>query len=517
MGLEGETSGFHAEKSIRGRVRAALTGGKEFRVFYYNHLFKVGLMLLPVELALVLFFKPFSLNFSEFPTEGIIVLSTALICIVAVFILLLWRLWKPALIIQIDKLRYNHIASVRGLEVEWDRIEGVMEDEAPYSRFRSVKRLKIVYRKKNDTIGQIVLTQNLLHKGEQAFSFLKKIIPPSPSADACRRLEGLKRSPLANVKFKNLELNSQGLVVQSNTTKKRVVIALDRITLLSSENDIATSTGHTAITIEYAKKADKGRLVIRGLISKEFLDFIKLLMGHIKRDAIAPPLLQLLEPRQEVHNIDPAVASFIISGFILAMAGLIILAFYPPTIGSTWVYPLLLIPLCLFPLILTIKLQFKKKSSGKRKRSASICAALGFNFGTLGAIAILFILSPASYNWLVADANAMCGRMDVAEARYQQAEAYLSKNSDFLFTFGQFYYKNENWENAARYYIRAYEKDSTNWFAEPLKKIPDSLYKAGLKDEALTWCDTIIQSYSSRPDVIEVIKQKREEIARAVS
>jgi len=42
-------------------------------------------------------------------------------------------------------------------------------------------------------------------------------------------------------------------------------------------------------------------------------------------------------------------------------------------------------------------------------------------------------------------------------------------------------------------------------------KIPDSLYKAGLDDEALEWCSIIMDDYSNRKKVVKAIQRKREE------
>ena len=220
MGSAGEMSGFHAEKSIGDRVRTTLTGANELRAFHYTHLFKVILLLLPLEIALVLFFMPFSIDFDGFPIEGVIVLSTISIGVLGVYIFFFWKTWKPALIIRSDKLKYNPITLGRGFEIDWNRIEGLMEDEVPYTRFKSVKILKIVYRKMNDTVGQIVLNQNILQKGNEVFSFLKRIIPPGPSADVYSKLEDLKRSQMADVKYKNIVLNNQGLNIKSTASKK---------------------------------------------------------------------------------------------------------------------------------------------------------------------------------------------------------------------------------------------------------------------------------------------------------
>ena len=512
MTFEIKRGDFHTEKSIREKAREALASHNDIRIFYYAYPVRLALLLVPLELALVFYLKPLPINFSQLPIEGTIVLSAVLISAIVIYIFFLWKTWKPALVIQNDKLIYNKIGFGRGISIEWRQIEGLVEDEAAYFGNRSNKRVKIVFRKMNDTIGHFVLSPKALHKGNEAFSWLKKIIPTGPSENICRRLEKLKRSPISNIKYRKIDLSKQGITVESPITRRKEVISWDSISVLNSEEDLATSTGYAAIKIEYTKNAKRRRLRVRGVISHELLDFIRLLMAHVSREAIDPSLFQLLEAPEDAGKIDPVVAALIISGFILGIAGLIILSFYPPTIGSTWIYPLLLIPLCLVPLLLTIKLQLRKDSANDKKKSSSIWAALGFNLGTLGAIAILFMLSPASFTWLVADLNALAGKMDAAETHYHQAEKELSDNADFLFAFAQFYYKANDWEKAARYYIRAYEKDPTNWMAGTLEKIPDALWKAGLTDEASAWCDTIIREYSSRPDVVKAIGRKRKAI-----
>ncbi|MEJ2200848.1 MAG: hypothetical protein P8X63_07515, partial [Desulfuromonadaceae bacterium] len=88
----------------------------------------------------------------------------------------------------------------------------------------------------------------------------------------------------------------------------------------------------------------------------------------------------------------------------------------------------------------------------------------------------------------------------------------LNMNEDFIFTLGQFYSLKKDWNRAAEYYIRSYEKDPTNWMAEPLANIPNSLSKAGRDEEALQWCDRILGRYAGNSKVIRVIERKKREI-----
>ncbi len=215
-------------------------------------------------------------------------------------------------------------------------------------------------------------------------------------------------------------------------------------------------------------------------------------------------------------KVDNIVALLIISGFIIGIGGFFVLTFYPPTIGSTWLYPLLMLPLSGVPLFLTIKMVLSA-ARDKLKTTSTRVAAFGFNIGTICAVAFMFFMSPASTYWIMADFYGICGKVDRAEFYYQKAETDLSGNADFLFAFAQMYYQDGNWENAARYYIDSYEKDPTNWMKDPLKKVVDALNKAGKSDEALDWCDRIIQDYSRNRIIVRVFEREKEEIAGAVN
>ncbi len=222
------------------------------------------------------------------------------------------------------------------MSVEWDQITGLTEDIIKQFGGKPIKRLKVVFNKTDNTADQIILNSNILQKSDKAFSCLKRIIPPGPSVEVCRRLEKLKQSPIQNFRYKNIDLSNQGIAFVSKNSGKKIVIHWNHISLLISERPITADDHYAAIKIEYMQNTAKRRLTIRGAVAYEFLEFIKLLMSRVERDVIDPDLFQIIEPHDNAINVDPAVASLIITGFLLAIAGIVILSFYPPTIASTW-------------------------------------------------------------------------------------------------------------------------------------------------------------------------------------
>lgn len=251
------------------------------------------------------------------------------------------------------------------------------------------------------------------------------------------------------------------------------------------------------------------QLVIRPHLLKngnEAVSFLKQIIP-VRDSTTSSPIQSSLD-----QAVDPVVAVLIISGGLLVIVDVIILVFYPPTIASTWTYPLLLIPLGLVPFLYTVMLLASNNSVIQKNRPKKIIAALSFNMGLLVAIFILFYQSPSSYSWMLADVNAMSGDLDTAEYYYKKAEPALAPNADFLFAFAQMYSIKNDWDNASRYYILSYEKDPTNWMTETLVKIPESLHKAKKTTEALEWCDKIKKSYSHRKDVIREMDRIRKKI-----
>lgn len=370
------------------------------------------LMALPL-FALTLWVR--GVCYGDLPVEGKIVLPLLGLFVCAFQVYMIHKVWSPILIIRNDGFLCYTRELLWKVNIVWDSVVKVMEDNAPIPIFNKEKRLKIIYQRKGGTNGRAILHKTSFQDGAEAFSLIKTMV--------------------------------SGKI----------------------NNDEKRETQQAAKTVE---------------------------VSSIK--------------------VDNAVALLLISGFIIGIGGYFVLTFYPPTIGSTWLYPLLMLPLSGVPLFLIYKMVLSA-ARGKSKTTSARWAAFGFNIGTICAAAFMFFMSPASMYWVLADFNGIRGKVDRAEFYYQKAEKDLSGNADFLFAFAQIYYQNGDWENAAGYFIDSYEKDPTNWMKEPLKKVVDSLYKAGKSDEALDWCDRIIQDYSGNKIIVKAFERKKEEITRVAS
>jgi hypothetical protein len=253
-------------------------------------------------------------------------------------------------------------------------------------------------------------------------------------------------------------------------------------------------------------------------------DVFQLRTGLLKNGAEAVSLLKQIIPLRTAKTslmfesnlsqpIDPVAAVLIISGVVIGIADLVILMFYPPTLGLTWVFPLLLIPFGLVPFVYTLRLLTTSDPNNRLTKRKIVNGAISFNLGLICALLILFVFSPSSYQWMMADVNAIWGDLDVAESHYKSAEKDLKSNADFLFAVAQFYLKKQDWANSAGYYIKAYRKDPTNWMTEPLLNIPESLIKAGQTEEAERWCGIILTDYPKRAGLKKEIDQIRKKIA----
>jgi tetratricopeptide (TPR) repeat protein len=314
-----------------------------------------------------------------------------------------------------------------------------------------------------------------------------------------------------------LIVQSDGFLCYPFGSLKKVKIVWESVVNIA-EDELPNSIfkKRNRLTVVYVKNNGiQGRVVINSISLKDGDEAIALLKA-IVFSKINNSRMDASSQETEAVNalsirVDDVVALLLISGFIIGIGGFIVLTFYPPTIGSTWLYPLLMLPLSGVPLLLTYKM-INSAAHDKTKKLSARYAALGFNLGTVFALMFMFFMSPASFYWILADFNGIRGSVDRAEYYYQKAEIDLSENSDFLYAFAQMYYRIGDWENAARYFTDSYEKDPTNWMREPLIKVVDALAKAGKTAEAVDWCDRITREYAENRGIVKLFEQKKGEI-----
>jgi tetratricopeptide (TPR) repeat protein len=488
-------------------VPSIFLNADEVRSFSHAIQIRIVLAIMPLLLLLIVFFLPF--NIREMPVEGVIVLSVFFIGLLAVCIWFFLKAMKPAVILSSRGMSYNPLG--KKIFLEWEHIDGLVEDNTYTHAGKYVEQIKIVYNVGDGSIRELIISAKQFNKGGELFSLLKKIVPKKSSKELENKLSQLKPLSTVTMKYKNIELSTQGIMVTTNNN----MIPWDNILSLKTMGYVIA--GYGPVEVEYTSGSSKQSLKIQSSTNEIYKECVRFLLAYAKNATVDPGLIKILNYPVEAAKADFIAVFLICSGIILTFAALLILSFYAPTIPSTWIYPLLIIPFSFFPFIWTIKLLAGRFSGASRNPSAKIYAALFFNIGILCSVAILFTFSPASFTWLLADACAITNRFDNAEKYYKHAESDLSGNSDFLFSLGQFYFKKKDWNTAARYYILAYEKDPTNWMAEPLEKIPRSLLLAGRDKEAIEWCDKILNSYSDRKDVTRTIAKLKEETNKKYS
>lgn len=455
----------------------------------------------PVVMLLSLKLLPFKV--SQMPVEGATVLTALFILFFLLVVFAVWRMWQPALTLSARGVEQNLSRFFTTDFAAWETIEGMTVNERTVQG-RLQKMVKLVIATDEGRTRESVFGITGLDEGEEALTILRRLVPERKPEDFSRVLKRLKPLQTETMRYRDIELTREGIA------RKGEIIPWDQITCMTTEGLVIA--GYGSVVIEYSGKGDGGKFSIRASTTEEYLDCIKLILSKGRNISVDPGIIRMLEYPAGAAKKDGYAVLLIVTGVLLSLVGLIVLSFYPPTVDSTWLYPLLLLPLALAPLVWTLKLLGTRYKGGAADPSRKIVGATLFNLGTVLSVAILFILSPASFLWLLADTAALSGRMEQAQELYMKAEPALGKNEDFIFTLGQFYFRKGEWNRAAGYYIRSYEKDRTNWLPEPLAKIPDSLSKAGRHEEALQWCERILRQYAGNRQVTGVIERRKKEI-----
>ena len=471
------------------------------RRFYFVRPLRLLVSLTPV--LMVISFKLLPFNISQMPIEGATVLTVLTTVFILISIYAVWRLWQPALTLTTSGVELNLSRFFTADFVSWESIEGVLVDERKIHG-KLNKFAKLVIATDDGRTRESVITITSLQDGDEALEILRRLVPerkPSDFSDVLKRLKPLQKEM---IHYRDIDLNPAGIIRNGET------IPWSNITFMRMEGMVIA--GYGSVTIGYAGKSGENKFVIRASTKEEYLDCLKLILSNAQNVSVDPAIIGMLGYTADAARRDGYAVILIVTGFILLMLGLIVLSFYPPTVGSTWLYPLLLIPLAFAPLMWTLKLLITRFQGGIANPSKKIIGATLFNLGPVLSVAILFSLSPASVLWLLADASALTGRMDQAEKLYMKAEPALEKNEDFIFTLGQFYFRKGDWNKAAGYYIQSYKKDPTNWLPDPLMKIPDSLLKAGRHEEALQWCEKIMAQYTGNRQATNRVERMKREI-----
>lgn len=408
------------------------------RHFYLLLPLRLLISITPMVILLSLKLLPFKV--SLMPVEAVTVLTVFFILFFLITVFAVWRMWQPALTLSTRGVDQRLSRFFTTDFAAWDTIQGMTVNERTVQG-KLQKIVKLVIATEEGGTREYAFGITGLDGGEEALEILRQMVPERKPEDFSRVLARLKPLQTETMQYRDIKVAPEGIVRKGET------IAWDRITNLTTEGFVIAGYGSVAVGYTGGGKP----LGIRASTTQEYLDCIRLILSKARNTSVDPGIIGMLEYPAEAAKKDGYAVLLIVTGVILSLGGLIILSFYPPTVESTWLYPLLILPLALAPLAWTLKLLGTRFQGGNADPSRKIVGATLFNLGTVVSVAILFSLSPASFLWLLADTAALTGRMEQAEGLYMKAEPALAKNEDFIFTLGQFYSRKGDWKRAAGY------------------------------------------------------------------
>ncbi|MDH4164480.1 MAG: tetratricopeptide repeat protein, partial [Nitrospirota bacterium] len=180
--------------------------------------------------------------------------------------------------------------------------------------------------------------------------------------------------------------------------------------------------------------------------------------------------------------------------------------------GSQSIFSLMPTVLGLLPMAMTVKF-LAGRFRGRAEPAEKKLLWAGLSSMVLAAtVLVFFILSPFSFYYFFGDLGMKTGNLMQANYWYGRALEEAPDDNGVIFDMGVLLREKKEYEAAFTYLQRAYEKDPKNFGPLGLELLPDTLLKAGRYDEAIAWCDKILNAKSRNRMVREVIEKKRIEI-----
>lgn len=101
---------------------------------------------------------------------------------------------------------------------------------------------------------------------------------------------------------------------------------------------------------------------------------------------------------------------------------------------------------------------------------------------------------------------------DEAIECYKNVLEIYPEDIEILYTSAKTFFKIGEYEMSYQLMVKAYEIFDGEWNPEALQLLPESLLKLGRYQEAVEWCDRIIEENKDHDDIVKIINDYREEI-----
>jgi len=271
--------------------------------------------------------------------------------------------------------------------------------------------------------------------------------------------------------------------------------------------------GYGDVTIEgRTRRGGRTAVTIKGETSEAYRLFLAALVRHaasaridasVRRAAATPPA--------ELRKDPLAIALFLLGAAVVLSAWWVI-AWYSPTVFSSNIYPLLILPFGGIPAAAAL-LSFVSGSLGRPVAARWRLLASGLvGVGGLAAVGVFLLLSPFSLQWLLGDLRQGLGDSEAAVRHYESALGILPGSLDIHFELGKLYRRQGDWEQALVHLEKAYSADPTYWTASALELIPDTLLRMGRTEEAAAWCRRMRGDLAGRRKIALMLDRMEERI-----
>jgi len=466
---------------------------------FYLSLFMKAILILGTVVVLfstIIFYFINKYTAIEFP-GGIIPFVVMDALFIAVIV---WRMKVPVVEISESGIKVGVPFLFKKNTARWDEIEGMTINEISNLGIKE-RQVKILVKSVGSFTREFVFSLRAVEKSEEIISELRAKIPE-------KAYEDIRKSPVLQKPIEQKEITYRGWTA----TERGLSSKQDFITwavIRELKYPALVIGGYGATTVNYIGSGGmKRNIIIKASTSEEYLTFLRYLIQRSPKATIDPGLVSALDYSPRDAKADITTAFCFIIGIIMLIIVSTIIFYYSTGISSGYLNTLLLIPLGMLPLALTIRglaRRFRGEAPIKSKRMLWPLLSM---FGPLIAALLFFIISPFSFYWLSGDLARKAGNLSLAEQYYQASLQQVPGNIDVLYEMGKLNLKKENYEQAFFYLKQAYTKDPTWWGPQAVILVPDTLMKMKRYDEALKWCEQILQDRPNKIDIARAISKK---------
>ncbi|MBU0484297.1 MAG: DUF1189 family protein [Proteobacteria bacterium] len=314
------------------------------------------------------------------------------------------------------------------------------------------------------------------------------------------RLKASKRHPTQQdeLRYKNIRFTPAGIFTRQNN------VSWEQVRNLVGQANVIAGLG--SLTLQYIDGAGRNRsLVVPAECTKTYQEVVSCCIDRARKAEIDPELLKVLET-----NVDEARANFqviwlgLLSVILFVVVGIILAQYkFSETLGT------LMIGGIIPSIILLTVVSTKKEAISLKNRKLIAWGAASL---PVAALLLGLFFSPDSRHWLMGDITAKVGSFETAEGHYRQALALSGNNYDIMFDLGILYMNQGQWEKAFNSLDAPLRDHISDWTPEAVLFAPEMLMRMGKREEAIGWCEEILQNPKIPTNVARVIDSKLQEL-----